>query len=63
MRPQDVQGEPCACEACVLAGVSGRPVRRDPRTGRWMHGRELRKWWDAHDAFWARVKQAPKGMR
>ena len=64
MRPEDIEQPPCQCEACVLAGISHKPVRRDPRTGQLLHGKALRKWWEAHDAFWAQFGTTkPKGMR
>lgn len=51
-----VERDPCTCEACVLAGVSKRPQRRDWLTKEWLHGRELANWWRARDAFMAQTK-------
>lgn len=63
MKPEDFIGEPCSCERCVRAGVTDKPLRRDPWTGKLLHGVELRRWWHAHDEFFARAKTAVKGMR
>jgi hypothetical protein len=58
--------EPCTCHACVVAGVSTQPQRRDPYTGEWMHGRDLARWYAARRAYEeqkAKVFQKIKGMR
>lgn len=51
MKLADFEREPCQCERCVLAGVSDRPQRRDPRSGAWLHGDPLRRWYLAKEAF------------
>lgn len=43
--------EPCQCHDCIVAGVSTRPQRLDPRTREYLHGVALARWWSARDAF------------
>lgn len=62
MKPEDYIGEPCGCEACTVAGVSDRPTRRDPWTGRVLHGRELRRWYEAKATFEAWTAKVRAGM-
>lgn len=60
----DFQREPCTCEACTVAGVSKLAQRRDPFSGAWLHGVQLRRWYEAKARVfkqWQTVK--PKGMR
>jgi hypothetical protein len=61
---------PCRCAACVQAGVSMRPIRYMPDEdevkvrvgarvvlrGHWAHGDELRRWYAAKEAFWAKAR-------
>lgn len=64
LKPEDYIGPPCGCAACVVAGVSEQESRRDPRSGVWMHGRDLANWYRAKatfDAEMARIRV--KGMR
>lgn len=42
--------EPCQCHDCIVAGVSTRPQRLDPRDG-WLHGLALSRWYQARDRF------------
>jgi hypothetical protein len=49
--------EPCACEACRIAGVADR---RRPFAE--CHGRELLKWWLEYERFQFGVKRALKPM-
>lgn len=58
MKPTDIEGPPCDCEACVVAGVSHQPIRREPREGKWMHGRELARWYSARDEFRRKARAA-----
>lgn len=50
MRPEDFIAAPCACGACQQANVTQLEVRRDPRSGRWLHGYELKRWYEARQA-------------
>lgn len=53
-RPADNIGTVCGCEECQAHGVASEPQRRIPAASggsRWIHGRELRRWLDARDAF------------
>lgn len=63
MRREDYIGPPCRCGECVQAGVSEQEQRRDPRTGAWLHGHDLRRWLEARDTFLRRARAAvgPKG--
>ncbi len=64
MKTEDFQREPCTCEACTVAGVSKLPQRRDPQSGAWLHGRELRRYYEAKQKFLTAFKNhEPKGMR
>jgi len=60
MKVEDFQQMACSCEACILAGVSTLVQIRDRDTGRWLHGRELRRWHEARDAFWKRFHEQTK---
>lgn len=58
---QGFEGSPCGCEECLVAGVVDRPVRFVPVEpharvvlglqstirGRWIHGWELARWYEA----------------
>jgi hypothetical protein len=57
VKREDFEQAPCACGACVQAGVSERPQKRDPKSGAWMHGYQLKCWYEAQDAFWQRFKE------
>ncbi len=57
IKRDDFEREPCTCPACCQAGVSERPQQRSRKTGEWMHGSELRRVYEARDAFWAVVKR------
>lgn len=65
MKREDFEGPPCHCPDCVRADVTEKPIRRDYRTGKWVHGYELRKLYEAEADFWNRVKAISdrKGMR
>lgn len=55
-------GPACGCDECHAHGVANEPQRRIPAASggsRWIHGRELRRWLDARDAF---VKAARKAV-
>lgn len=64
MKIEDFIGPPCGCHLCTVAGVSNLEIRRDPWTGRWLHGVDLRRWYQARERFRA-LKQTtkPKGMK
>ena len=51
------QRDPCTCEACTVAGVSHRPQLKSRKQGEWLHGKELRRVYEAQDAFWAVVNR------
>ncbi len=65
MTREDFEGPCCHCSLCVMADVTDKPIRRDGTTGKWLHGRELRKAYEAEADFWAKVKavSARKGMK
>ncbi len=56
MNHEDFIGEPCGCGPCVQWGVNDRPIRRDPRSGSWLHGRDLLRWYEAQATFHAGVR-------
>jgi len=51
MKPADHVGPPCSCPLCVQAGVTQLEARRDPRSGVWLHGYDLKRWYEARDQF------------
>ena len=58
MRDADFIGPPCECPECKQAGISSLPTRRDPYTGRMLHGYPLRRWYAAAAAFRVKARQA-----
>ena len=54
-------GPPCGCDLCVSAGISDRRIHRDPYSGEWLHGEDLRRWHEARDRFRALAEHA--GLR
>ena len=58
MKYSDVIGDPCACPQCMQAGVSEVAVRRDPRSGAWLHGYDLTRWYQAREQFLTRARAA-----
>lgn len=64
MNTKDFIAAPCRCGACVQAGVTALELRRDPRSGAWLHGYDLKRWYAARDEARQMLKQHPvKGMR
>lgn len=51
MKREDFEGPPCSCPACFQAGVSEQPQIRDRYTGKWLHGQDLRRWYEAKAKF------------
>lgn len=51
----DFERGPCTCGECRQAGVSDRPQLRSTKTGAFLHGYELKRVYEAQDAFWAMV--------
>lgn len=51
MKRADIYGPPCSCGECVHAGVAEEPTRRDPETGKMLHGYALRRALDAFARF------------
>lgn len=50
--------DPCGCRLCTEAGVSDRRIRLDPRSGEWLHGEQLRRWYAAREAFQGLIREA-----
>jgi hypothetical protein len=48
----DFEQAPCQCVECVRAGVHEKPQRRDPWSGKWLHGYDLKRLYDAEARFW-----------
>lgn len=63
MKTADIFGEPCGCGECLQAGVATERTRRDPYTGKMLHGYELRRGLDAFAEFQrlARAAVGPRG--
>lgn len=58
MKTDDIYGPPCGCGECIQAGVAEEQTRRDPYTGRMIHGYELRRGLDAFKTFMQRARAA-----
>jgi len=65
MKTQDFIREPCSCGECQQAGVSALEQRRDPWTGKWLHGYDLKRWYQAKDTVREKFNAmiSGKGMR
>lgn len=63
MKAEDFTAPPCNCPECFQAGVTDKELRRDPRTGKLLHGQALRRWYEARDQFFAlKAKIGPKSI-
>lgn len=51
MKREDFEGEPCSCAECSQAGVTDKPLIRDRYTGVWLHGYNLKRWYEAKAKF------------
>jgi hypothetical protein len=58
MKPSDIQAAPCHCGECRQAGVTDLALRRDPMSGRWLHGYDLRRWYTAKAEFIRKARAA-----
>lgn len=56
MKREDFEAFPCGCGECVQAGVNTKPQRRDPRSGKWLHGYDLKRLYDAEASFWQQFR-------
>jgi hypothetical protein len=63
MKPEDFRRGPCACPECRQAGVDEKPQLRDPQSGRWLHGYDLRRNYDAADRFRAQLKALSRNQK
>lgn len=64
LNPKDFIAPPCSCGECVQAGVTAVELRRDPWSGKWLHGYALRRWYEARAQARVALKAHPvKGMR
>ena len=63
MKREDFVAPPCACLECRVEKVDGKELIRDRVTGRWLHGRSLRLWYEAKERFQreARAAVGPRG--
>ena len=62
LKPEDFIGAPCDCLPCRAAKVDHLDIRRDPHTGKWLHGPALKGWYEARDAARKRFQEAGKGL-
>ena len=58
MKREGFKAPPCTCPECRQAGVSDRELVRDPQRGRWLHGHELRRWYEAQAQFKKLAREA-----
>ena len=49
MKRADFEREPCHCGECRQAGVEDKLQLRDPQSGKWLHGYDLRRCYEAAD--------------
>lgn len=65
MKAADIFGPVCGCAECQAAGVGQEQTRRDPHTGRILHGWELRRGLIAFQRFqeMARAAVGPRGRQ
>jgi hypothetical protein len=56
MNTADFRRPPCQCLDCQQAGVNDLEQIRDPRSGSWLHGRDLKRWYLAEREFWQKFK-------
>lgn len=61
MRREDIEADPCDCPECTQAGVAGQSPRRDPHSGMWLHGYNLKRWLDAKAKFEKAFEQLKSG--
>lgn len=52
LKRSDIESAPCGCPICHQAGVAERPQLRSPQTGALLHGYDLRRLYEAQEAFW-----------
>lgn len=62
MKQEDIYGPPCGCGECIQAGVELEQTRRDPHTGKMLHGYALRRGLDAFAEF-TKLARAAVGAR
>lgn len=58
MKRSDFIGPSCDCVPCRQAGVNGREIVRDYHTGYWLHGYDLKRWYDARERFRQQARAA-----
>lgn len=58
VKAADIYGPICGCGECLQAGVASEQQRRDPYTGRMIHGYELRRGLDAFRECMAKARAA-----
>ena len=65
IKPEDYTRPPCPCVDCRQAGVSAREQIRDRVTGQFLHGYDLKRWYEARESFWKRFHEqvGRKAMR
>jgi hypothetical protein len=68
IRPTDNLGKPCRCLDCQEAGVTDRALVRVPpddfcTRARWLHGHELRAWYEARDRSQADLRALREKLR
>ncbi len=57
MKRRDFEQDPCSCGECVQAGVADKRQLRDPQTGRWLHGYDLKRYYDEADRHFAAIRR------
>lgn len=58
MKREDFEGEPCFCAECSQAGIAGERPRRDPYSGKILHGYSLKGVLMAEKNFWETARKA-----
>jgi hypothetical protein len=58
MKTEDFVGPPCDCPDCRQAGVTDLNTKRDPWTGKWLHGYDLKRLYEAQQKFLREARAA-----
>jgi len=58
LQPKDHIAPPCSCPECYQAGVTKLEQRRDPYSGKLLHGYPLRRWYEAREQFRKAARKA-----
>jgi len=61
MKREDFVAPPCNCLECRVEKVNDQELIRDRVTGKWLHGRSLRLWYEAKARCLREARAAVEG--